>query len=102
MWRRWCATCRNWARTPIPSRPASQAKRTMKKRAHRPCDLRVTPRWRGPPVTSVRAPSSGREQRRLKMERFTQLYFEIDQTNRTNEKVEALARYFREAPPADA
>jgi DNA ligase-1 len=36
------------------------------------------------------------------MERFTQLYFEIDQTNRTNEKVEALARYFREAPSADA
>ena len=36
------------------------------------------------------------------MQRFTQLYFEIDQTNRTNEKVEALARYFREAPAADA
>jgi DNA ligase 1 len=36
------------------------------------------------------------------MERFTQLYFEIDQTNRTNEKVEALARYFREAPAPDA
>ena len=36
------------------------------------------------------------------MQRFTKLYFEIDQTNRTNEKVEALARYFQEAPPADA
>ena len=36
------------------------------------------------------------------MERFTQLFFEIDQTNRTSEKVEALARYFREAEPADA
>jgi len=36
------------------------------------------------------------------LKRFTQLFFEIDQTNRTSEKTEALVRYFREAPDADA
>ncbi|MEO8351724.1 MAG: ATP-dependent DNA ligase [Chthoniobacteraceae bacterium] len=36
------------------------------------------------------------------MKRFTQLFTELDETNRTNEKVAALERYFREAPPADA
>ena len=36
------------------------------------------------------------------MKRFTQLYTELDQTNRTNEKVAALESYFREAAPADA
>jgi len=36
------------------------------------------------------------------MKRFTELYFEIDGTNRTSEKVDAMVRYFREAPPADA
>lgn len=36
------------------------------------------------------------------MKRFLQLYTELDATTRTNEKVEALERYFRDAPPADA
>lgn len=36
------------------------------------------------------------------MRRFTQLFFELDATNRTNEKVAALHRYFSEAPPRDA
>jgi DNA ligase-1 len=36
------------------------------------------------------------------MQRFTQLFIELDETNRTNEKVAALERYFREAPPEDA
>ncbi len=36
------------------------------------------------------------------MKRFAQLYSELDRTNRTNEKVAALASYFREASPADA
>ncbi len=36
------------------------------------------------------------------MKRFTRLYFELDATNRTGEKVAALERYFAEAPPADA
>ncbi len=36
------------------------------------------------------------------MKRFTQLYVELDRTNRTNEKVAALESYFREAPPEDA
>ena len=36
------------------------------------------------------------------MKRFTQLFCELDETNRTNEKVLALRRYFEEAPPADA
>lgn len=36
------------------------------------------------------------------MKRFTQLFYELDQTTRTNEKVAALERYFAEAPPADA
>lgn len=36
------------------------------------------------------------------MKRFTELYFEIDSTNRTGEKVEAMACYFREASPEDA
>jgi len=36
------------------------------------------------------------------MKRFTQLYRELDRTNRTNEKVAALESYFREVPPADA
>ena len=36
------------------------------------------------------------------MKRFARLYGEIDRTTRTSEKVEALVRYFAEAPPADA
>jgi DNA ligase-1 len=36
------------------------------------------------------------------MKRFTRLYTELDQTNRTGEKSAALESYFREAPPADA
>ncbi len=36
------------------------------------------------------------------MKRFTQLFTELDETNRTNEKVAALERYFREANPRDA
>ncbi len=36
------------------------------------------------------------------MKRFTRLYFELDATNRTGEKVAALERYFAGAPPADA
>ena len=36
------------------------------------------------------------------MRRFTALVTELDRTNRTTEKVEALARYFREAPARDA
>lgn len=36
------------------------------------------------------------------MKRFTQLYSDLDQTNRTAEKVELLAEYFRSVPPADA
>lgn len=36
------------------------------------------------------------------MQRFTQLYFELDETNRTSEKVAALHRYFSEVPARDA
>ena len=36
------------------------------------------------------------------MKRFLQLYSELDATTRTNEKVEALERYFADAAPADA
>jgi DNA ligase-1 len=36
------------------------------------------------------------------MKRFAKLFSAIDETNRTNEKVEAMAQYFREADPADA
>lgn len=36
------------------------------------------------------------------MRRFTKLFFEQDATNRTNEKLAALHRYFSEAPPRDA
>ena len=36
------------------------------------------------------------------MKLFAQLYNEIDRTNRTAEKVAALTRYFRSAPPRDA
>ena len=36
------------------------------------------------------------------MKRFSQLFSELDETNRTSEKVLALRRYFEEAPPADA
>jgi DNA ligase 1 len=36
------------------------------------------------------------------MRRFLQLYSELDATTRTNEKVEALERYFAEAEAADA
>jgi DNA ligase-1 len=34
--------------------------------------------------------------------RFTALVTELDRTNRTNEKVAAIAAYFRDAPPQDA
>jgi DNA ligase 1 len=36
------------------------------------------------------------------MKRFTELFCALEQTTRTNEKVEALETYFRDAPPADA
>jgi DNA ligase-1 len=36
------------------------------------------------------------------MKRFAQLFAELDATTSTNAKVEALARYFDEAPPHDA
>ena len=36
------------------------------------------------------------------MKLFTQLYVELDQTNKTNEKVEALRFYFERAEKADA
>jgi len=36
------------------------------------------------------------------MKAFTELYLALDQTTKTNEKVEALTRYFRLAAPADA
>ncbi|HUR89564.1 MAG TPA: ATP-dependent DNA ligase [Ramlibacter sp.] len=36
------------------------------------------------------------------MKRFSQLFAELDQTTSTNAKVEALTRYFDEAPPRDA
>lgn len=36
------------------------------------------------------------------MKRFTQLFCELDQTTRTNEKVAALEKYFRETAPPDA
>ncbi len=36
------------------------------------------------------------------MKRFTRLFRELDETTSTLEKVEALASYFREAPPRDA
>lgn len=36
------------------------------------------------------------------MKDFTDLFFEIDSTTKTNRKIEALVRYFRNADPADA
>jgi DNA ligase-1 len=36
------------------------------------------------------------------MKAFTDLYTRLDETNKTNEKIEALVRYFETAPPADA
>jgi DNA ligase-1 len=36
------------------------------------------------------------------VKRFARLFAELDETTRTNDKVEAMVRYFREAPPADA
>jgi DNA ligase-1 len=36
------------------------------------------------------------------MRDFTRLYLELDQTTRTNEKLEALVRYFRTAQPGDS
>ena len=36
------------------------------------------------------------------MKRFVTLYCELDQTTRTNEKVAAMERYFRDASPCDA
>lgn len=36
------------------------------------------------------------------MRRFTELFCELDQTTRTNEKVAALEKYFHSVPPADA
>lgn len=36
------------------------------------------------------------------MRRFSRLFSELDATTSTNEKVEALSRYFDEAPPRDA
>src|SRR5690348_13533995 len=36
------------------------------------------------------------------MKAFARLYEELDETTATNEKIAALVRYFRSAPPADA
>ncbi len=36
------------------------------------------------------------------MRRFAELYFAIDGSTKTNDKVAALSKYLREAPPADA
>ncbi|MEP7213657.1 MAG: ATP-dependent DNA ligase [Acidobacteriota bacterium] len=36
------------------------------------------------------------------MKLFTELYTSLDQTNKTNEKVEAMGEYFEQAPPDDA
>jgi DNA ligase-1 len=36
------------------------------------------------------------------VKRFTQLFYDLDQTTRTNEKVDLLRKYFGETPPADA
>src|SRR5512132_2405273 len=36
------------------------------------------------------------------MKRFAKLFSEIDTTTRTNEKVDAMSRYFTNADPADA
>ncbi|MEM7391452.1 MAG: ATP-dependent DNA ligase [Verrucomicrobiota bacterium] len=36
------------------------------------------------------------------MKRFTELFVELDRTNRTNRKVDALETYFRDARPEDA
>src|SRR5580704_19656522 len=36
------------------------------------------------------------------MKAFAQLYLELDRTTRTNEKLEALVKYFRTAEPSDA
>jgi DNA ligase-1 len=36
------------------------------------------------------------------MREFAQLYADIDETNKTNEKVAAMVRYFKTAPPADS
>ncbi len=36
------------------------------------------------------------------MKLFTELYVELDQTNKTNEKIEALRFYFEQASAADA
>src|ERR1044071_4978103 len=36
------------------------------------------------------------------MRRFVDLYERLETTTSTNEKVEAMVAYFREAPPADA
>jgi DNA ligase-1 len=36
------------------------------------------------------------------MKEFTQLYVELDQTNKTNEKIEAMRFYFERAAPEDA
>ncbi|HEX2640008.1 MAG TPA: ATP-dependent DNA ligase, partial [Pyrinomonadaceae bacterium] len=36
------------------------------------------------------------------MKLFTDLYVELDQTNKTNEKVEGMRYYFERAAPADA
>jgi len=36
------------------------------------------------------------------MKKFAKLFSEIDATTRTNEKVDAMSRYFTHADPADA
>src|SRR5437763_14528554 len=36
------------------------------------------------------------------MNRFVELYTELDETNKTSGKVDAMVRYFKEAPPEDA
>ncbi|MCY7375762.1 MAG: hypothetical protein LH472_07295, partial [Pyrinomonadaceae bacterium] len=36
------------------------------------------------------------------MKNFTDLYLALDQTNKTNEKVEAITKYFQTADAADA
>src|SRR5215469_3195351 len=101
----WCAGCRSRASTPGGSRRALKASWTK--------------RWRSP--SSIRPPSLQKKtrptrrrigcrqrcskrplRRRGNMQSFTHLYYALDSTTRTAEKLRALETYFQAAEPRDA
>src|SRR2546423_424137 len=84
------------ASTTTPSPPPRTARR---RRRYQPASARGLDRRPGAhlPKRTPALPHS-----RTSVKAFAELYAALDETTKTGEKVDALARYFASVPPADA